>query len=182
MTETDLWPLEETDASRLFTLVDRNRSRLHKFWWERGTRSAIDSRHFIVQAQNDEVGFDQPRSLSRGIFAASELIGVGAIHSIDWDLGRAALGYWIDEDHDGKGHATKTVRALSRIAFEELMLEELTISPRAANIGSRRVAEKNGFKLERVDFEPAWQLDSEDETPEVAHYLLTRDDFEQSVA
>ena len=173
MSKIDLWPLEETDATGLFTLIDANRSRLHKFWWEQGTRSAMDSRRFIIHAQEEEVGEARPTGLTRGIFAAgSELIGVAGIHSIEWGLGRAALGYWVGEEYDGQGYATEAVHGLARIAFTELMLHEVTISPRAANLASRRVAEKNGFELKSVDHEPAWQLDGE-EAPEVAHYRLT---------
>lgn len=177
MSELNVFPLDETDASQLFGLVNQNRARLKKFWWEATTRSPLDSRRFIVDAERQERRGYRPESISRGIFADDRLIGVGGIHSIEWNLGRAALGYWLDEAEDGKGYATEAVHQLGAIAFTELKLKEVTISPRESNVASRRVAEKNGFLLDRIDSDPEWQLGDGEEAPRVAHYVLSVDHF-----
>jgi len=178
MTETNLLHLQESDAPALFGLVDTNRKRLGKFWWEKGTQSALDSRRFIIAANEQEaIGSRHPTGITRGIYEDETLIGVASIHSVEWDIGRAALGYWIDAGHDGKGHATRTARGLAEIAFNELGLREISISPRASNLPSRRVAEKVGFTLRAVDHEPAWHMEEGEEVPEIAHYSMTADEF-----
>lgn len=179
MSEVRLSRLQESDAISLFSLVNANRSRLSKFWWEKTTLSQEDSAQYIKYAENDEL-VDQPISVTRGIFLHEDLIGVGAIHTINWQVGRiAALGYWIGERYDGQGHGTGTVRALTKIAFDELMLEGLTINPRVSNVASRRIAEKNGFELVGIDNETSWQLNIDEVAPEVAHYRLARENYEQ---
>ncbi len=178
MSELSLLYLEESDASELYELVDRNRGRLKKFWWEDTTRSPLDSRRFIVQSRQQEMSGAHPNSVTRGIHVRSAvLIGIASIHSINWEDKRAALGYWIDEAEDGKGYATEAVQRLSKIAFTRLMLNEITISPRQSNIASRRVAEKNGFILDRIDSDPEWQLSDGERPPRVAHYTLSADCF-----
>lgn len=169
--------IEESDARELYDLVNRNRGRLKKFWWEATTLSPLDSRRFIVQSRHEEAKV-APEYITRGIFVrAAELIGVASIHSINWEEKRAALGYWIDEAEDGNGYATEAVRSLSKIAFTRLMLNEITISPRESNVASRHVAERNRFELERIDREPEWQLAEDEDAPLVAHYVLSAEQF-----
>ncbi len=162
--------LEFEDADSLFSLVDRNRPQLKKFWWEAQTQTALDSLKFIEAARTDEQYSRRP---SRGIWHDDRLIGIGSIHSVDWDLGRAALGYWIDKDEWGKGFATETARQLSQLAFGQLGLKVLTISCRASNTASRAVAEKVGFQLTGIDTHASWRSSSSGAT-EIAHYELIK--------
>jgi len=58
------------------------------------------------------------------------------------------LGYWIGRPFAGDGHATGAVRAVSRHAFQSLKLHRLEASCLPANVASRRVLEKSGFRRE----------------------------------
>ncbi len=165
--EISLKPFGDADSPVLFALVDANRPQLQKFWWEAATQNADDSRRFIQAVIADEDYDGRP---TRGIWLQDRLIGVGSVHSIDWELGSAALGYWIDKDHQGNGYATETVRQLSQLAFNVLGLRTVTISCRANNFGSRSVAEKAGFRLAGVDGEATWR--AEQIEGEIAHYKL----------
>jgi ribosomal-protein-alanine N-acetyltransferase len=79
----------------------------------------------------------------------SKLIGV--ISADNLELGtthRAEIGYWLARPYWGQGIMTDAVRAFVEYAFNELGLARLTAHVFEFNVGSARVLEKNGFKLE----------------------------------
>ena len=85
-----------------------------------------------------------------GIFLRKgKFIGEVSIGSVQRGPFQSAnVGYWIDEDHAGKGYMPEAVALVLRYAFEELGLHrvEAAIVPR--NLPSRRVAEKLGLRNE----------------------------------
>ncbi len=161
------------DAAELFVLVDRNRASLQKFWWESKTRFPADSEQFISAAIHDEQYTGRPTRAIR--LGSGALIGVGSVHSIDWEQKRGAIGYWIDQDHGGNGYATTTARLLSQIAFSTLGLRVVTIGCREDNMASRSVAEKAGFTLVSIDHQPTWQEGVK--STRTAHYELVNQNF-----
>jgi ribosomal-protein-alanine N-acetyltransferase len=80
---------------------------------------------------------------------ADRLIGRVALSNVvrgPWQ--NATLGYWIDKDSLGKGHATRAVRLVLRFAFEHAGLHRVQPAIIPRNTRSVRVAEKAGFRLE----------------------------------
>jgi len=65
----------------------------------------------------------------------------GALHG-------AHIGYWIDEKHAGNGYITRSVRALTEYAFNELALHRIEINIRPENESSLKVAKKAGYIYE----------------------------------
>ena len=55
------------------------------------------------------------------------------------------LGYWLDAALHGRGVATTAVRAVLRVAFDELGLHRVQAGTLVHNHASRRVLAKNGF-------------------------------------
>jgi [ribosomal protein S5]-alanine N-acetyltransferase len=81
--------------------------------------------------------------------AEAKLIGV--VSADDFEVStthRAEIGYWLARDYWGQGIMTDALRAYVRYAFLELQLQRLTAHVFEFNVGSARVLEKNGFKLE----------------------------------
>jgi ribosomal-protein-alanine N-acetyltransferase len=78
------------------------------------------------------------------------------------------IGYHIRRDHWRRGYATEAARAAMGYAFERFPVECLISLIRPENLPSRRVAEKNGL---RVDREIEWKG--------IQHfvYAISRDDF-----
>ncbi len=58
------------------------------------------------------------------------------------------LGYWIGRPFAGRGHATAAVRAVLTFAFDTLDLHRVEASCLPANLPSRRVLQKSGFRQE----------------------------------
>jgi RimJ/RimL family protein N-acetyltransferase len=98
-----------------------------------------------------------------------ELIGVVDL----WRNGKPEnRGFWLARKHWKKGLMTEAVNPVIDYAFDELGFSELIFSNALGNIGSRRVKEKTGAKLLRVQpakhVDPAlteneiWELKKED--------------------
>lgn len=77
-----------------------------------------------------------------------EHIGSSGLHRIDWRVPRFEIGYWIRSSRVGNGYVSETVRALSRLAFEQLGANRVEIRCDDLNRASARVAERCGFELE----------------------------------
>jgi len=76
---------------------------------------------------------------------------IGAVGADSFEIGtshRAEIGYWLARPYWGQGIVTDAVRDYVQYAFNELDLLRLTAYTFTFNVGSVRVLEKNGFKLE----------------------------------
>lgn len=95
-----------------------------------------------TRSQGQEVTFAIRKDDGEMIGAAgADSFKVGSSH-------RAEIGYWLARPYWGRGIMTDAVRAYVRYAFGELGLLRLTAHVLAFNVGSSRVLEKNGFRLE----------------------------------
>lgn len=90
------------------------------------------------------------RSFGFAIEDRGELVGVCGLE----DVGRAdarELGFWVGRPHWGRGYASLAVRMLLQFAFRNLGLAEVSAHAFESNVASRRVLEKNGFRLVRLE-------------------------------
>lgn len=85
------------------------------------------------------------------IATPEELIGnIGVYPQNDVYRLSAELGYWLAEEHWGRGIATGAVRAICDFAFSRSDLVRIHACVFENNVGSCRVLEKCGFTLEGV--------------------------------
>lgn len=86
--------------------------------------------------------------LSFAIVEAGRLVGgAGLLRAAE---GRVEVGYWVARDARGRGVATRAVRLLARLAFDELGFERVELHADVENLASHRVAENAGFTREGV--------------------------------
>ncbi len=78
------------------------------------------------------------------------VIGIISLREINYRSKVAETGFWIGRDFWGKGLATEAVSLALEFGFKELQLHRVNAWTAEENIGSRRVMEKCGFKLEGV--------------------------------
>ena len=78
------------------------------------------------------------------------VIGQLAIKNIDWTIPKAELGYFIDQAHEGKGIVTEALQIVIQYAFADLKMNKLFLRTLVGNVGSQKVAEKNGFIKEGI--------------------------------
>ena len=148
---TAIRPTEPADAREQLALRIANRD--HTGPWD----PVRDESFYSEAGQRLELDLDQ-RSWSSGTAHAfavldmsdhDRLIGRVALSNVvrgPWQ--NATLGYWIDANVIGRGHATRAVRLACRFAFEHAGLHRVQPAIIPRNIRSVRVAEKVGFRLE----------------------------------
>jgi RimJ/RimL family protein N-acetyltransferase len=99
---------------------------------------------------------EETRRLGRSVNWAIRRTGghlVGGIGFHDLEPGmthKGELGYWLAKPYWRKGIMTKAVRRMAEYGFAELGLIRVTAHVFHFNVGSARVLEKAGFKLEGV--------------------------------
>ena len=76
--------------------------------------------------------------------------GIGLILNSDVYIMSAEMGYWIGEEHWGKGVGTEAVRQMAEYTCYYFDIIRLYADVFETNKSSMRVLEKNGFYLEGV--------------------------------
>lgn len=75
------------------------------------------------------------------------LVGGCGLHRTE-KADQLEIGYWTHADRQGRGYATEAATALLDVAFTTFgWVEEVRVKMDIANIGSRRVPDKLGFRL-----------------------------------
>lgn len=108
--------------------------------------------HAIKWIRATHYGIKKRKEYSFAIVLKDEnkLIGAVSLMHIDWKHKNAELGYWVGKKYWGKGYATEAVKLILKFAFRRLKLHRVWAGLFEENIASRRVLEKNGFKLEGI--------------------------------
>ncbi len=167
-----LCQLQGDDAGELFAVVDANRAYLRQWLpWVDCTRSSADSRVFIEQVEQSlahsiglvlaicerrvsGVRLDQsPESLSDKAISARRstakgIVGVISLEPIDWPSRTGYVGYWLAQEHGGRGVMTMACRAMIDHAFSVLDLNRIVIACATENHRSRAIPERLGFKYD----------------------------------
>ena len=87
-------------------------------------------------------------SLDYRLFLGENFVGNCAVHTINWDLPGAQLGYWLHNDYQRQGLMNEAVGRLTQFAFDELKLVRLEIRCNARNAASAGVAARASFSKE----------------------------------
>ena len=141
---TEIRKLDVGDAPEVFAVVEANRQRLRPWMpWVDGTTGPYDTRAFIEGERRSE-GLD-----ALGIFVDGAYVGGIGLRA-DAMHGDSEIGYWIGEEHEGRGLVTTACRALIGYAFGELGLHRVTIRAAPDNARSRAIPERLGFTEEAL--------------------------------
>lgn len=74
--------------------------------------------------------------------------GIGLHPQTDIHCKNAELGYWLAEPFWEKGIISKAIPQILNYGFKTFDINRIFARPFGSNIGSQKVLEKNGFKLE----------------------------------
>lgn len=99
---------------------------------------------------------------TQGIFRAIVVDGVYAGNITveqkdDVSCKDAEIGYILQDAYRSRGIVTEAVRQICRLAFDQLDIIRLTATVFSPNMASRRVLEKNGFRLEGTMRRSIWK-------------------------
>jgi [ribosomal protein S5]-alanine N-acetyltransferase len=144
--------LEVSDATAALELQIRNKEffqayspmRIDGFYTVQGQTNVIEAN--IAQSQNNS-------KYTFGIFLndTDELIGSVSLSEIlRGPLQSCYIGYYLDQQQNGKGYMTEAVILAVDFAFKELELHRIEAGVMPHNIGSMKVREKAGFHKEGI--------------------------------
>jgi len=153
----ELRQLAHRDAKELTRLIDRNRAYLREWLpWLNNSTSILDAARFIGRCMEQAADHN---GLTLGIMCNARLVGVIGQHYVDSLNRRTEIGYWIDEQHQGRGIITQSTARLTDYAFREQDCNRVILQCAAGNLKSRAVAERLGFVQEGILREAEWLYD-----------------------
>jgi ribosomal-protein-serine acetyltransferase len=155
--EVALAILEEQHAPELFRLIEGNRAYLRRWlpWLDQNTRPE----HTAAFVKAALAQFAARDGLACGIVFRGALAGVVGLHRIDWANRRTTVGYWVAEEHQGKGVVTRACAGVLDYVFGDLGLNHAEIACATGNLRSCAVPERLGFTREGVLRQREWLYD-----------------------
>ncbi len=144
-----LTPLNATSAQAFFQLIQNNKDRLaHSF---PGTLS----QNLTFEDTKQYYKTCQQKVLSKSYFPylvmvkeSGDYIGFVDFKNISWKIPKAEIGYFIDSRYEGMGITSKVVTRFIEMMNKKYAFKKIASRIYPGNIGSAKVAEKNGFELE----------------------------------
>jgi RimJ/RimL family protein N-acetyltransferase len=143
-----------TDASAMKESIQASHEHL-RGWMPWAQEPPTDeSVHAFLDPAMEEFGGDKEASYA--ITLASDQRYVGGCGLMP-RVGEGALeiGYWVDVRHVGRGIATEASRLLTDAALRLDGLDRVEIHCDEANIRSAAVPRRLGYRLDRIDADPA---------------------------
>ena len=140
----------EEDAAGVLKLANENHGLLiREFAQIAGLRTLAEAALFISEKREQRIA---ARTFCYGIWriGAEDQIGQIQVKSVAWEIPAAELGYFIIEAQQGNGYATEAIRAILRLAFQELGFERIFVRILPTNRKSLALANKLGFQPEGV--------------------------------
>ncbi|MBG9794914.1 acetyltransferase [Paenibacillus dendritiformis] len=145
-------PVEESDADMLLALEVKNRDFFQPFT---GLREAS---FYTLQGQAERIkeAVEQSKEDKAYFFViclrdCGQVIGEMMLTEVvRYNLQSCWLGYFLDQDHNGKGYMTEAVQLVVRYAFDELDFHRIEAGVMPHNIGSIKVLLKAGFHKEGI--------------------------------
>ncbi|MPN07345.1 putative ribosomal N-acetyltransferase YdaF [bioreactor metagenome] len=141
--------LIQEDAADIFAAINSQREYLGKWLpFVEQTKSVFDTQSFV-----DSI-IDLPKDKMEYTFTIridGSLAGLIGFKSADRANRKTEIGYWLSEEHQGKGVMTKSVKRLCEFAFQELNMNRIQIKCAVGNSASIAVPERLGFMREGIE-------------------------------
>ena len=141
--------LKESDAASYFQLIQDNKQQLENYvaGIVSKTKTLADTEAYVdslVRSAAAETHFPYVVADIR----SQELMGYIEVKNIDWNIAKGEIGYFVDKDLTGKGIGTQMLQLIAYHYLEELGFLKLLLRIHEDNHSSRKIAGKNGFKVE----------------------------------
>ncbi|WP_316634843.1 GNAT family protein [uncultured Flavobacterium sp.] len=134
-----------------YYLIEKNKKHIEKTF--PATLSHCEdlekTRQFIAFNQDKENHKEGYYFYARDI-KTNTLIGYLCIKSIDNRISKCELGYFVDEDYQGKGITSKLVSETLDFCFNTLKMNKVFICTSKINKASQQIALKHHFKQEGI--------------------------------
>jgi ribosomal-protein-serine acetyltransferase len=145
--EIELVLAEERHAEEVAALIARNQRRLARWEpWAEHPATVTALRGFIRGCLE---GFAAGTQVQTYIRVGGGLVGSCGLR-ISLPTRTGEIGYWLDAEHEGRGIASRSARALVTAGFLERGLLRMELRTAVDNVRSRALAERLGFVQEGV--------------------------------
>lgn len=144
-----LYQIQLSDAEDIFYAIDSQRNYLGTWLpFVEFTKSIDDTKAFINSVINPLSGNEEFVFV---IHYNQQFAGLAGFNHTDMVNRRAAIGYWLCQQFQGKGIMTKVVTALCNFAFTELHINRIQINCAINNSPSNKIPRKLGFTFEGIE-------------------------------
>jgi ribosomal-protein-alanine N-acetyltransferase len=143
--------LKSNDANRLYRFISDNSERLQLFFpVTLEMNSSFEKTEMYISIKNKEIEEKTNFTLAIRDKNNQQIAGLIIIKKLDWDKKQGEFAYCIGSEFEGKGVTSFAVKEMTNFAFDELSLKTLQIIAHKTNLGSIKVAEKNGFVWQKT--------------------------------
>jgi len=155
-------PIQEKDAWKICDFAVANADRFKRFFpktLEQNTTPTLSKIFTEKKVKQYEAQEEFLFTLKEK--ETNDMVGLIYLKELDWDKKIGEFAYCIGYPFEGKGLISKSTKALSAYAFNNLGLKTLQIIVHKSNLRSVKVAEKCGFVWQRTlsnEFTPPNEL------------------------
>ncbi|MCD9574796.1 GNAT family N-acetyltransferase [Flavobacterium soyae] len=143
--------IENILPEEFYKLIDKNKNHIKKtFPVTLANSDSLEKAHnFLTVSLEKEKNKEGFHFYARDM-KTNNLIGYLCVKSVDFRISKCELGYFIDEDFQGKGITSKMVSYALDFCFNELKMNKVFICTSEINLVSQRIALKHNFKQEGI--------------------------------
>lgn len=143
--------IENILPEEFYKLIDKNKNHIKKtFPVTLANSDSLEKAHnFLTVSLEKEKNKEGFHFYARDM-KTNNLIGYLCIKSVDFRISKCELGYFIDEDFQGKGITSKMVSDALDFCFNELKMNKVFICTSEINLASQQIALKHNFKQEGI--------------------------------
>ncbi len=146
--EINLCLINENFVPRYVRLAKDNFDYLSEWLaWPRNCKTEEDFKSFVKDSLHK---YAERSSLVCAIEYKGIIIGTAGYNTIDFELKKVEIGYWIAADVQGKGIVTRVCKHLISYAFSDLKMDKVQISVAVGNVASRAVCDRLGMTTEGI--------------------------------
>lgn len=156
-THVSLIILQQSHAQEMFNLIDRNRAHLRR--WLIWVDDIIDLASEQKALEKTLIQCAQTGELLLGITYDGALIGNIHLKDIRMPARLAYLGYWLQQNFQGRGIMTNVCRVMIDYAFKTLHLNKITILCATDNLKSCAIPQRLHFVKEGTIRDAQWLYD-----------------------
>ncbi|MBK9478992.1 MAG: GNAT family N-acetyltransferase [Bacteroidetes bacterium] len=138
--------LEPEHSSELYTLMCKN-AEYYITWfpWIANMQSEEFISNYIKDSKQRTA---EGTEYAFALFLGTKMIGRLGIYRINLINKIGEIGYWIDQDYEGKGYIKKACERVLQFAFNDLHLNRMELKCASDNIRSKHTAQRLHFTYE----------------------------------
>jgi len=143
--------LQPEEIDHLFFLIEKNRYHLQRWLsWIENIKTLQDCRRFLFSVNYKNI---YSGKWVYGIWYGAEMVGLLDFNEPNSSQKEISIGYWIDEDYQGKGIVSKAVACCMDYLFDEKEVQRIVIKCANTNKRSKAVAQRLGFQWESITYD-----------------------------